>query len=294
MKNKIKENVDKRSIVSEILLLRSQFRGSVLLVEGESDELLYGKFVLKTECQVVNAFNRSNVEGALWILHRRNVGGVLGIVDRDYEEVSGRGGKSGNVVYTQENDAEMMIMCSPALEMVLTEYGSKGKIDEIEGKNGKSVRELVFESAACIGAVRVLSKRNGWNLRFREMRYRFSAKGSIRIDVDRQYSHLIQRSNGGRKFDLDTLKESANELLSTCETKERLCRGHDAVRVLGKGLRKEFGSKSQFDSDARAKDLERVLRLAYDSSFFEETETYLSIKDWEQCSGYRVLAMSGQ
>ena len=160
MKNSIEKGIDEKSIVSEILLLRSQFRGSILLVEGQGDVLLYGKFVSKTECQVINAFNRSNVEGALYILHDRDIGGVLGIVDRDYEEASGRGGKGGNVVYTEENDVEMMILCSPALEIVLAEYGSRTKIEHVEGKEGKAVRALVFEAAAVVGAVRLLSKRN--------------------------------------------------------------------------------------------------------------------------------------
>lgn len=292
MTSSVRRAIDARTLATEVRLHRARFRGCILLVEGPSDALLYGRFVSKDQCLILTAFSRDNVEGAFVELGARNTAGVLGLVDRDYDEAED-GDVPGNVICTEENDLEMMIICSPALDAVLGEYGSAAKIRRAEQAENKNVREILFESASVIGVVRVLSKRNTLNLKFAGMKWRFKASGSIEVHVDRQYKQILMGSNAVEGWDLTRLKEEAKAVIVSTEQAKQLCRGHDVVRVLARALRKMLGSDSQFDSEDRVSNLEKVLRLAYDWEDFRRTNTYARIARWEEHSGFRVFGNDG-
>ena len=289
MTSSIRGAIDAQTLATEVKLHRASFLGCILLVEGSGDALLYGRFVSKDQCLILTAFSRENVEGALVELSASNVAGVLGLVDRDYDEADGADVLE-NIIRTEENDLEMMIICSPALDAVLKEYGSTRKINKAETTAKKNVRDVLFECASVIGAVRVLSKRNKLNLKFAGMKWRFKAAGNVQIDVDRQYRQILVRSITVEGWDLVRLKQEAKVVVINAEDAKHLCRGHDVVRVLARALRKMLGSDSQFDSEDRVLNLERILRLAYDWEDLRKTKIYSRITRWEEHSGFRVFA----
>lgn len=289
MTSSIRGAIDGQTLATEVRLHRASFHGCILLVEGSGDALLYGRFVSKDQCLILTAFSREYVEGALVELSASNVAGVLGLVDRDYDEADGEDVLE-NIIRTEENDLEMMIICSPALDAVLKEYGSIRKINKVETTAEKNVRDILFACASVIGAVRVLSKRNKLNLKFAGMKWRFKASGNVEIDVDRQYRQILVGSNTVEGWDLARLKQEAEVVVVNAEDAKHLCRGHDVVRVLARALRKMLGSDSQFDSENRVLNLEKIFRLAYDWEDFRRTNTYSRITRWEEHSGFRVFA----
>ena len=280
---------DARTLIAEILLHRGRFHGSILLVEGRSDVLLFQRLVSSEHCFVLSGGSRDAVLGALTGLHDAGIVGVLGVVDRDFDALDFFEDVSENLTLTDENDVEMMMLHSPAFDDVLREYGSKDKISRVESGVMKPVREIVFERSAIVGALRVLSKREGLQLRFAGMKWKFEPGGGIQVDVDKQFAHILGRSSPLDGWDLGRLKEEVFLVLDGASEAKDFCNGHDVMRVLGRGLQKLFGSCKSFSSDDRREELERSFRLAYNWEHFSKTGTCDKMLEWSEESGFVIF-----
>ena len=128
-------------IANTVRMMRTRFDGVVALVEGTSDVRVYSRMVDGDHCRVVPGYGKTRTLGALQILEREAVPGILAIVDSNFDKVLGHGTVSQNVVTTDAHDLETQIIASPALEKVIEEYGSAGKIQ------GKDVQVFQYSSA---------------------------------------------------------------------------------------------------------------------------------------------------
>ncbi|ERT08254.1 hypothetical protein M595_1712 [Lyngbya aestuarii BL J] len=59
----------------------------------------------------------------------------------------------------------------------------------------------------------------------------------------------------------------------------RLISGHDLIEILSIGLCQFLGSNNS--KDVEAEQIEKILRLAYESSYFRKTQLYSLIQQWE-------------
>ena len=285
----IKDGIDGTSIANQVRLERCLHIGSFLLVEGSSDARLFKKFCDLSECSIIPCTGRDNLFDAINELTRDNVQGVLGFSDSDYSPFVGYPETAGDIVYTDENDLELMILCSGVLKNIIAQFGNPDSVKLLVEKEGKSIEELIFDSARVIGAVRLVARVKDWPMRFRDMKYRFKDKNSYIISQKLTIQHIYGRSQKDLEVREDTVRSLVQEVLDSNVDARELCCGHDCVRVLGRGLRKEFGKSLQFNNEAGAKILEGILRVAYDWDHFKETAAYCSIKVWEADNGYRIL-----
>lgn len=291
--NSILLEVDPASLANEIRMHKSRGMKAVyesfLLVEGHSDLMFLQKFVSRNDCLIMIGVCRENVIGAVLILDGDGVSGVVGLIDKDFGAFFPPEELSENVVCTDENDAEMMILCSPALDQILIHYGKEKKIAGLRTATGKEPRSMVFEQASRIGAVRVVSRREEWNLKFAGVSFCYESNASIEIDFESQCNNILIGPTDKEKPALQELMHRANELLEGTEEARLLCRGHDCIRILRRAIRYLFGTTSEFDSDKREKGLENVLRLAYDQVYFQKTHTYSEMRRWEQRNHCKIF-----
>ena len=287
--NSIQREINAESVANFIRLHGASCRGSYLIVEGPADEHLMKKFCSEANCLIVVALSRENVIGAILVLEEDDFTRALGLVDRDYSDFFPEACESSNIVYTEENDVEVMIMCSPALDFFLAGYGSVAKIKDVEEARGASVRELLFQSAAHIGGLRLISRKQSLSLKFSEMKYRFESNKGFDIDIEKQFSHVLGRSKGTVDMSMGDLTQRAKDLISEVENMVSLCSGHDCTRILGRSMKSVFGSDNQFDSSKGAKSIEKILRLAYEWRFFEQTSTCVDIREWENRNNCQVV-----
>ncbi len=282
--------INSNSIVNRIRLARNaEYSGSFLLVEGISDKKLFKKFCKKDACKIYFCNGRVNLLGAITNLKKSESGGVLGIADRDFAELLEYPEYDGNVIFTDENDMEIMILCSDAFENVLREFGSQNKIKEFTETQGKQVRELVFESASFIGALRLLSQKKGWQLSFEGITYHFSNNKPFFLDESRMINQILQHSKRRGDLSENRILEKIKKLLEKFDEKKNLCCGHDCMVVLRGALRGKISSGNEFNKKDGVKTLESVLRLAYDYDCFKRTKVYSEIREWENLSRYEVL-----
>ena len=292
MTGSLRQNIHAVSVANEVRLTKANYKGSVVLVEGQSDKRVYQQFFLQDSCRVITASSRDNVIDSVLILNNDKVEGVLGLADRDVGGLGTFQEVPANVILTDENDLEMMIMCSPTFELVLEELGSGKKIANYVGNCGESLRDSVFRASSAIGALRLVSRSKELNLEFSGMRWRFDQERRISINIDRMYSQIVGSGISKAGWDLDRVKSEVSVVLERFPDSKDICQGHDTVRVLARSLRSLFGNDSSFDSSKGAVRLEKIIRLAYKSEYFYATSMAKEIKTWERNSGFQVLAVT--
>ena len=293
--NSMQREISADSLANEIRMYRSSDRiqgvsRCFLMVEGQNDAALFKKFVSENDCLLLIGFCRANVFGAILLLDDDGFCGALGVIDQDYLSYFPDPDRSDNIVYTDENDMEMMILVSPTLENFLEEYGSSDKIRRAEANAGRSARDLILAAGAQVGALRVVSRREKLALKMHGMDLCYTTASLLKIDLEEQCRLAISRTKKLRGVTVEELCCKVGEVIKAADEPRTLCCGHDCVRILGHAVRRCFGSTSQFDSARRSIHLGKTLRLAYERHFFERTQLYLHIRNWEQRNGARIFS----
>ena len=287
--NRIRDEIDEWTLANQIRLEREAHDGSFLLVEGSNDAKLFSKFCDHSQCSIIICFGKDRLLKTLTVLKGKNFSGVLGFADKDFMKFVGCPLYEGSVVFSDENDIEMMILCSPALDSVLREYGTRNKIASTEDVESKPVCDLIFEAASFVGALRLNSQLESWYLSFDGMVYQFVDRDSYLLDENRTVQHVIARSRARLPLTDTEIVDHVRRQMTDNGLPKVLCCGHDCVRILGKAFQRKIGNTNQFNGKEGAKNLERNLRLAYEYDFFRETNAYKEIRQWERASGFKVL-----
>ena len=290
----IKDGIDATTISVRIRLERQQYKGSYLLVEGDSDAKLFTKYCDSVACTIVVCFGRETLFEVLAQLYEEDYCGILGLVDRDYTDMLPGSAIPGDAVYTGENDVEIMMLCSGAFDRVTQEYGRLEKIRAAETSASMSGRDLIFRSASVVGALRFLAQKKGWPLCFENMTYKFTRTNTYLLDETATVGHVLGRSNTAVDMTKDEIIEFVRNRASHQVPEKNLCNGHDSVRVLGRALKTSFGNNGQFNNEAGGALLESALRLAYEFQHFSQTKTYSDIRSWEERTNYNVLIATGE
>ncbi|MEB3282448.1 MAG: DUF4435 domain-containing protein [Lyngbya sp.] len=255
--------------------MRTQFQGSFLIVEGDADKRFYKNLVDQEKCQINIALGKSNVIRVLDILESDKFLGVLAIIDADFDKLEGNLPTQENLLLTDNHDLEIMLLQSPALEKVLGEFGSEEKIQKLN----QDIRSILLAGGVYIGYLRWISLKESLNLKFEGLSFsRFIDKKTLAID---KIKLIVAVKNNSQKFQIDE-----REIEQKMESLERdnhdawcVCCGHDLIEILSIGLCKFLGSNNS--KDVEADQIEKILRLAYESSYFRNTKLYSLIQQWE-------------
>ncbi|MEE3363445.1 MAG: DUF4435 domain-containing protein, partial [Methanomethylophilus sp.] len=110
------DQLSSSDIANEVSMMRSAFKGTVLVVEGVSDSRLYGKFIDRENVRIIIAHSKNNVMQSVNLLRdKRKDNAVLGIIDRDMDALLGRK-RSPPLFPTDKRDLESTILASPAFD----------------------------------------------------------------------------------------------------------------------------------------------------------------------------------
>jgi hypothetical protein len=270
-------------IANAIRMLRTQYAGAVLIVEGGSDARVYGRFCHSHECRVIPAFGRENAETVLTTLEGEGIEGIVAILDKDFSGIIGPRHPSENIVLTDVHDVEGLLLASSALERVLAEFGSEEKL------RGKDVRRILLTGGERIGCLRLLSIKDGLNLTFEGLTFgAFVKSDDLDVDIPRLVRTVKNKSRAHQVADQDIVQK-VESLIGRHEAWDVAC-GHDLIEILCIGVRKFLGSCKAVVSVPEI--LARSLRLAYEASHFTVTRMYASIKEWEARNRpYVILAV---
>ena len=238
---------------------------SFLIVEG-SEDIRFWEPRKHSACVMVDGEGKPNVVAAVQRLDG-NVGGVLGIVDEDYDRLIGASLGSSNLVAVSPHDLECFLLChTSALDSVLAEFGVRTKIASFEARESTDVRTALLHRASHFGELR-WAQACGLDIRSEEIRIpRFLDARTW--EVDRQ--GLIRAAAAGLE---DELERCIGRLPKVQPW--RLVRGHDVLEVLRIGLRNVLGDLPSSDG---VSGIARVLRAA---GRLEGTTLLEEIRRWE-------------
>lgn len=267
-------------VANNIRLRRSNYSGTFLLVEGSSDKTFYERFIDKLACElVITAGKPSSKQRAieiLKILEKSSYQGILAIVDADFDRLQDVFYTNPNLLRTDTHDLETMLINSPALDKVVTEFGSEEKIN----KFNRDIRTVLLEAGMPVGYLLWISQGDGLNLKFEGIKFsKFINENTLQID---QLKLICEVKNNSQAFSLknEDLQQQLMSKKSQNRDRWQVCCGHHLVEILSFSLRKVFGSNKPTDVEPNI--LERSLRLAYEQVFFLETELYSEIRRWER------------
>lgn len=272
----MREFLNEHSVANSIRQARELLSSTFLIVEGDTDSRFYKIFFGDNDCQTQVAHNKDNAVKALEILQRENYQGILAIVDTDFDLLEEKVNENPDLFFTDFHDCECVIVTSPALEKVISEFGSDEKIRNF----GKDVREFLFEIGTFIGYLRWISLTEGLNLTFEDIDFgKFVKRDDLTFDLG---SLINTVQNKSQRPDLDgtILVEKINSLAVHNHDKRQVSCGKDLVEILSIGFQRVLGTNNS--GKVASEILARDLRLAYEFEFFVSTHLYRSVKMWEE------------
>lgn len=275
----MREFLNVNRVANKIRLQRSTYSGTFLLVEGTSDKLFYERFVDKSSCHLeITAGKPSSKQCAiaiLEILEKSNFQGLLAIVDADFDRLQNIPYTSPNLLLTDTHDLETMLIQSPALEKVISEFSSEEKITQLN----RDIREVLISVGVVIGYLRYISQSEELNLTFEGITFsKFIDEKNWHFNEVKLIQEVKNKSQAFYLKDEDLEKRLITEKTNNHDPWQ-VCCGHDLVEILSLGLRKAIGTNKTVDVEAN--NLERNLRLAYEVAYFYKTQLYLEIRKWE-------------
>ena len=247
-----------------------------ILVEGESDQKLFGKFIGSPNTSV------EQVHGGLSSLQKavktlvEETKQVIGIRDADFLHLEGTSEVVSSLYLTDYHDAEMMMIASnETLASLIAEYLDPNIY------HPETLRNEVLHSIVPLGNARWHNHRHRGSLSFKGLAFSLfynAANFSINLQVCIQEIHKRSKN---REIELeehilsDDLSESTNLL--------QLCNGHDFERALALFISRQR-TKGVSDSEVG-----KALRLAYTKEEFRKTILFALLEEWEKNSGYSLF-----
>ncbi|MEA5418850.1 DUF4435 domain-containing protein [Spirulina sp. CCNP1310] len=274
----MRENLTADREANAIRMKRSTFAGVFLLVEGSTDKVFYERFVKKDCCNVIVISGKPSSKlksiSVLSILEKQQFQGVLAIVDADFDHLESSVPNIPNLVRTDTHDLETMLLQSLALDKVIAELGSEEKIAKF-----RDIRTALLDAGMPIGYLLWISKLDELNLTFNNLEFgKFIDKKTLTLDESELIQHIKNKSQAFTLKNED-LQKRIQEQRDESHDPWQVCCGHHLVEILSLGLQKAIGSMEAKKVEADA--LERELRLAYESSYFCQTQIYALIRRWE-------------
>lgn len=279
------EHINQFTVANDVRMRRATFKGAFLLVEGRSDQKLYVKFTNASQTQVVVCRTKDDVVAAILTLDSCNFAGVLAIIDADFERIEGRLPMSGNMFFTDQHDAEVMMAASDqAINALLAEFASPEKLNRWRTNHQTSPISHLLEVGSKMGALLLYSLRTDAALDFGSFKNglriaEFVNEQHLEFDFRNFIQHVLNRS-GRPRAPLDPIRDGVLAILAEGHHPTELCRGHDLMDLIGFSLRAAIGSCQQTEVAGHL--LEGYLRVAYSSSCFGSTNLWANVANWQK------------
>lgn len=272
----MREEITPEILASEIRMERAQFPGLFLIVEGETDEEVYGKFIDQKNCQIILTNGKEDALELLNILESSRFDGAIGIVDKDFDGLLLVKYKFKGIFQTDVHDLELMLFDSGAFQNVMRVRADKKKVAKLEKKFG-NFKSMIYRLAYPIGCLRFASLKEELSLKFKGMKYNFFDK-KFSVDKNELVRYLVARTQKVGVTKANSLALLTNEELKNHPILE-ICNGHDICELWAIVMKKcEKGSKKTLTSDT----LEKELRIAYNIEDFSKSKLYKNLKKWKR------------
>lgn len=269
-------------IIAEIKMNKTAFKGAYLLVEGVTDSTFWNLHIDKQVCQIIVCGQKNAVISAVKELDKLNICAQLGIIDDDFDSICAVSYASDNLLKTDTNDIETLLLNSVALSKVLSVHGIESKIKTFEGHQGIVIEEYLLNLSKNFGKLRLYNKVNALGFNFvsnlsparfiDEQNWNWKTTSNEPLEV---FSSCIGKSIDEIQVSIDGLCNAINDW--------NLVQGHDTMKILSIGFKTVLSNQVSEDT------LTKALILSYDKESLQQTNLYSNIKKWEQSNNINIL-----
>lgn len=303
----MREEADSNYYFGEVKIWHdsSRRKGAGVVVEGKSDERLFGKF-FKRESVFFCFDGFEDALGTMQQVERHGIPGIVCIVDADFRRITGRMIPIPNVLMTDKHDAEMMLLASEAWQQILEQFAEtrasidkpKPKLEQFEDLKAKPLLDCLLDAATPLACVRLLNSEKNLDLRFKQKKKDrfnyldfsiFVEKESLDVDIDKMFRAIENKSNKPMFFSNNPqLKEEYLGYMAQGHDQWELCNGHDVLHLFSLALESAVSNKKS-SSKMDPRDLESHLSVAYRIDDFRRTQLYKDLKSWEFANSYNLF-----
>lgn len=291
--NNLLDFIDENSVVTEILMMRTTYAGSFLLIEGVDDSKFWKKHISNEKCSIIICGGKKHVTTAITKLSENNkIAGVLGIVDDDFDSLEGKTLNLPNLITTETHDLECLLLRSRAFDKVLIEYANDKEIKKLEETEGRKIREALLDRGVVFGRLRWLSVRNKWGLykdhhdelqkKFEPIKREHVVDKEWTVNETKLLEAVIQELT--KLGHLLTAEELPNLIVSLPQDADpwKVCNGHELVYLLEIALSGKLAtSEPKKGGIRRGDEIPKMLRQSIESTEFLATELATKVKIWE-------------
>ena len=265
------------------MLRKAKPEFAVLVVEGESDEAFFGNVVDKKKCKVKSFNGKSKVIAAIEIANRAGQKGILGIVDRDYDDEGDLINSYGNMFITDSLDIESHMFNTDAFQKIINYYGDEDKIEEFESQHDCALLDWIKTTLRPISITRLVNHNKNYGFNFKEMNLEQYVNEDLSLDFLNYIRQIVYYSP--QKGHLDNIKNEI-ETEGKSHIEEDISRGHDLTEytalILSNQKSSSLGKKSAQRLDGTKLGKDMTLAYRYDIEFIK-TKLYVNITEWESC-----------
>lgn len=265
-----------------------------IVVEGESDEKFFKKFLDCSVCMVANIGDENNnKEAVIEYINQKNQlnkRGFLGIVDADFDHIKRKDAMPENVIMTDCHDIEMVILSSnPDLNSVYAEIANPLSIKKFEEDSSKLFVDSVIDVAYEIGILKfVCGNRNKYSRPSTKVDYSDLIDKQFNIDMSRLISRVVSGSVGLHISESEIEHAISDEKLEKHD-KYQICCGHDVTKILELSFTNDHGLGYGETKNLTTSRIESLLRVAYKYENFKTTDMYKKILEWEDKNKVKIL-----
>lgn len=284
--------------IANAIMQDKSFSGYHLLVEGNKDVKLYGKFINYQNIRIKPAFGNEKVKAVLSILESRGFDEKIGIIDSDFNKILDTEINIDGLFMTDDHDIEVMIIKTRALENVIRIFCTEANITKFENDNKTTIRNSLLNIGKEIGYLKLANKIHQLGLIFKPK----NADGNLmkygNFTCDKTLSYL-----GDNKL-IDTVinysrvkspimkpKPDIEEAFSVLKEGEfdlnQLVNGHDLSNLLYLLMKKVLKSSNKMLVNNNS--VEDSLILSYEYDHFKETEIYAHLKEWSESKNLEIF-----
>lgn len=270
-------------ILSELLMRRSASNAPTLLVEGHTDTRLFRR-LLNPDCGCLLK-STAGKDVAIWVAEHAEARqlNAAAIVDADDDLcVSQPRQVKGTVFQTDLRDIEAMAFCSAAGDILVDEYFSGAVFKQVELAKGHSVKTILIDLAAWLGAARVTNRELDLGINFDALNYMDFVEARA-CSINTQMLALTLRRA--------TQKSISSEEMHTClgnwRTRvpaEKLVPGHDLGKIMAIVL-----NDRRHENPVFGEDLLKSLRAIYGIVHFQDSTLHARMSKWGSKRGYEMF-----
>lgn len=283
----MREYTNQHVVANEVRQLREDFAGTILILEGLADPFFFRtRKVDDAVCMLIDAHGKEHALGAVEILNAEGFGGVLAVVDADFDRITGDTHPGPNVLYADKHDIQMMVFCSPVFGRTMGTYGSPEKSAHLVKRRGLPLDRILLEEAEKMAWVLWTSLRRQWSLRFKDMDLgKFVDLKTLHVDRS-EFVRCLRARNQFSALTEEEIEDAVDDEVFPVEDMFEFCRGHDVFALAAHALKSACGNIR----NCTELDFMKHMFNGFDDAYFRRTDLYSSIRQWEATHPpFRVL-----